>query len=198
MMNNIKVVLFDLGRVLMHIDFDAFPNRLGLLTEEQRAPFQQPIGKLWRVYETGAMTTDEFLDNLFSIFNRTFTKEHILEAWNGIIVRDNEEIVPLVQKIQKKFQTAILSNTSPSHWEKVLQISDVVKSIPHHFTSFTIGAMKPDRVVYEHVVSSLNVLPNEIIFIDDLKENVDGAIQAGMQGLVFKNALDTEKQLFKV
>jgi FMN phosphatase YigB (HAD superfamily) len=197
MIDNIKVVLFDLGRVLMHIDFDAFPNGLGLVTEEQRAPFQQPIGKLWRTYETGRMTTDEFLHHLFLIFNCSFTKEHILEAWNKIIVCDNEAIVPLVRKIQKNYRTAILSNTSPSHWEKILQVSDLAKSIPHHFTSFSIGAMKPEPVVYEYVVSSLNVQPNQIIFIDDLTENVEGAVKFGMQGIVYKSPFDIEERLFR-
>lgn len=38
-----KVILFDLGRVLMHIDFEAFPNGLGLFTKEQRAPYDAPL-----------------------------------------------------------------------------------------------------------------------------------------------------------
>ncbi len=183
----IKVILFDLGRVLMHIDFDAFPNGLGLLTEEQRAPYQMPTAKLWRLYETGKMSTDEFLESVFHIFNRKYSKAQILEAWNGIIVRDNEDIIQFVQEVQKKYLTAILSNTSPSHWEKVLQISPLVRSIPHHFTSFSIGAMKPDHVVYDLVASTLKVLPSEILFIDDLQENVAGAVEAGMVGIVYKD-----------
>ncbi|MBI2428717.1 MAG: HAD family phosphatase [Ignavibacteriales bacterium] len=186
MNNEIKVVLFDLGRVLMHIDFDAFPNGLGLFTEEQRAPYQIPTAKLWRAYETGKMTTDDFLESLYNIFDYKFSKRQILEAWNGIIVRDNEKIVPFVQEVQKKYRTAILSNTSPSHWEKVLHISLLVRSIPHHFTSFGIGAMKPDPMVYHHVADSLLVQPHEILFIDDLQENVKGAVTVGMKGIVYK------------
>ncbi|MEW5798896.1 MAG: HAD family phosphatase [Bacteroidota bacterium] len=186
MNKEIKVILFDLGRVLMHIDFEAFPNGLGLLTEEQRAPYQIPTAKLWRLHETGKMSTDEFLDSLYHIFNRQYSKEQILEAWNGIIVGDNEEIVPFVRKIQKQYRTAILSNTSPSHWEKVIHISPLVRSIPHHFTSFGIGAMKPDPVVYRHVADALNVQAREIFFIDDLKENVEGAVKVGMQAIVYK------------
>ena len=183
----IKVILFDLGRVLMHIDFDAFPNGLGLLTEEQRAPYRVPTRKLWRLYETGKLSTDEFLESLDHIFDRKFSKEHILEAWNRIIVRDNEDIVSFVRAVQKQFRTAILSNTSPSHWEKVLQISPLVRSIPHHFTSFGIGVMKPDPLAYRHVADTLRVQPHEILFIDDLQENVDGAIKVGLKGVVYKS-----------
>lgn len=186
MKKEIKVILFDLGRVLMHIDFNAFPNGLGLFTEDQRAPYQIPTAKLWRAYETGKMTTEEFLESLYNIFDRKFSKKEILEAWNGIIVRDNEEIIPFVHEVQKKYLTAILSNTSPSHWDKVLHISPLVRSIPYRYTSFDIGAMKPDRVVYDYVSANLKVLPSEIIFIDDLYENVEGAMSAGMKGIVYK------------
>jgi hypothetical protein len=43
--NDVKVILFDLGRVLMHIDFDAFPNKLGLTTKEHRAPYEMVVKK---------------------------------------------------------------------------------------------------------------------------------------------------------
>lgn len=192
---NIKVILFDLGRVLMHIDFDAFPNSLELFTEKQREPYKIPTAKLWRAHETGKLATEEFLDALYVTFDCKFSKKQILEAWNGIIVRDNDEIIPLVQRVQQKYITAVLSNTSPSHWEKVMRVSSLVPSIPHHFTSFGIGAMKPDRIVYDHVVASLNVLPNEILFIDDLSENVEGAISAGMEGIVFKHVSELESYI---
>ena len=195
MNNDIKIILFDLGRVLMHIDFDAFPNALGLFTEEQRTPYRPATAKLWRLYETGKMSTGEFLESQYAIFDGRYSKEKILDAWNAIIVDDNTEIVPLVQKVQKKYTTAILSNTSESHWEKAMRISPLIRSFPHAFTSFQLGAMKPDCVVYEKVCTSLNVQPHEILFIDDLKENVDSAIAAGVKGVVFRGATDIELQL---
>lgn len=192
MNRSVKAVVFDLGRVLMHIDFDAFPRTLGLHTEEERAPYRGPTGPVWKEYETGAVTTDAFLEKLFIIFGKRYSKEKILEGWNNIIVRDNEEIIPFVHEIQKKYTTAILSNTSASHWNKVMQISKIVPFIPHHFTSFGIGAMKPDPVVYGHVARTLRLEPQEILFIDDIKENIDGALLFGMHGIVFTNARQLE------
>lgn len=193
MKDKISVVMFDLGRVLMHIDFDAFPNALGLYTEEERKPYKLPIGKLWKVHETGKMTTDGFLDTLFVIFDGRFTKEKILEAWDRIIVEDNASIVPFVRRVQKRYRTAILSNTSPSHWKKVMAISSLALSIPAAFTSFDIGAMKPDPAAYIHLVKALGVLPHEILFIDDLKENIDGAIACGLKGIVYTDPESLER-----
>ncbi|HAP35884.1 MAG TPA: hypothetical protein DCQ28_08075 [Bacteroidetes bacterium] len=185
--NDVTVILFDLGRVLMHIDFDAFPNKLGLTTKEQRAPYEMGVKKINLLYECGKMTTKEFLDALHPLFDGRFTREQILDAYDSIIVEDNQDIIPFVHSVREKYTIAILSNTSPSHWKKVLRVSSVVRLFSHTFTSFQLGAMKPSSVVYKEVCKSLNVKPHEIIFIDDLKENIDGAVASGMRGLVYNN-----------
>ena len=198
MNNAIKVILFDLGRVLMDIDFDAFPNALGLTTTEARVKFDQRlIQENVRAYETGKMTTDEFVEALFEIFQRKFSRKKILEAFNGIIVEDNQEIIPFVEKVKQKYRIAVLSNTCASHWEKVMHVSALIKTFPDTFTSFHLGAMKPDSIVYEKVCASLNVQPQEVLFIDDLKENVDGAIVAGMKGIIFTNTRQLESDFEK-
>jgi len=188
-MNNddITVILFDLGRVLMHIDFDAFPHGLGLYTGEEREPYRIPAARLVRTYESGAMTTDEFIDALHAMFDARFTRARILDAWNAIIVRDNDDIVPFVRRVQRRYRTALLSNTSASHWEKVMRVSSLVPSIEHRFTSFGLGVLKPDRRAYDHVVATLGVAPHHILFIDDLPENVSGAVGAGLRGITYQN-----------
>ncbi len=188
MNNNIKVILFDLGRVLMHIDFDAFPNGLGLTTNELRSQYDHAmVQHTVRNYETGKISTNEFLDLLYEIFQQNFSREKILNAFDAIIVSDNQEIIPIVENVRRHYRIAVLSNTCPSHWEKVLRISSVIKLFPDVFTSFQLGAMKPSPIVYEQVCVLMNVKPQEVIFIDDLKENIEGAIALGMKGITFNN-----------
>jgi putative hydrolase of the HAD superfamily len=55
--------------------------------------------------------------------------------------------------------------------------------------------MKPDLKIYELVCSSMNVLPQEVIFIDDLKENIQGAVDAGMNGIIFRNVLQLQTDI---
>jgi epoxide hydrolase-like predicted phosphatase len=186
MKNNIKVILFDLGRVLMHIDFEAFPNALGLKTNDQRSQFDQTKIQIHiREYETGRISTDKFIDSLFEIFQRKFSKEDILNAFTAIIVADNQEIIPFVNKVRKHYRIAVLSNTCECHWNKVIQVSSLIKIFPHLYTSFYLGVMKPDKSIYIKVCAAMNIQPNEVLFIDDLKENIDGAILSGMNGILF-------------
>ena len=198
MNSNVKVILFDLGRVLMHIDFEAFPNALGLMTNEDRSQFDQAKIQInIREYETGRMSTDEFIDSLFEIFRRKFPKKKILDAFNMIIVSDNEEIIPLVEKMRTQYRIAVLSNTCECHWEEVMRVSSLIKFFPHLYTSFQFGVMKPDKVIYEKVCAAMNVNPNDVVFIDDLKENVDGAIKAGMNAFQFTDVQQLQNQISK-
>lgn len=81
------------------------------------------------------MTTEEFLDGLYAIFDCRFPHEQLLEAFNGIIVEDNAAIIPFVEEIKKKYHIAVLSNTCECHWKKSRgHLFDPPEcSLPRHF-----------------------------------------------------------------
>jgi HAD superfamily hydrolase (TIGR01509 family) len=185
MKNELKVVLFDMGKVLVHIDVEAFPRALGLVTPEQRAPYLPAAKNLEQLYEKGKLSTDEFFNALYPLFECTFPKKTLHEAYNGIIINENSEIVPFVRKVKEQYKIALLSNTNESHWKKSLEIAPVLSLFTDRFTSFDIGEMKPVHSVYRHVIDRLNVDASSILFIDDIQENIDSAIECGMQGIVY-------------
>lgn len=195
MIENVEIVLFDMGRVLVRIDFDAFPNALGLVTQEQRAPFYKATMEAEKLYECGKISTGEFLDAQYEIFEKRFSHEDILSAYNAIIVEEHSEIIPVVEKIQAHYKTALLSNTSETHWKKSLAVAPILQTIPKKFLSFQIGAMKPAPKVYESVIQALNVKASSILFIDDVQENINGAQTAGMQSILFTTVKKLEEQI---
>ena len=184
-----------MGRVLVNIDFDAFPNALGMFTKEQREPFREAATKLEYLYECGKITTEEFLDSLYVVFNSKFSKQKLLDAYNEIIVIENSGILPLVKKAKEHYRIAVLSNTSEAHWEKSLEIAPLLQQFPEKFTSFQIGAMKPAPEVYQKVIASLRVEASSILFIDDVKENIDGAVACGMKGIIYTTIPGLEKEM---
>lgn len=196
MTNEISVVLFDLGRVLMHIDFDAFPRGLGIRTEKERRLYEHDVREIVHAYERGRWTTNDFLDRLFDLFDGRYTRETIRTAYDDIIVDDDRTIIPLIQRLREKYTIAILSNTSPSHWEKILRISSVIQLFPHTFTSFQIGEMKPHPMVYHTVCATLSVAPQQVLFIDDMIENVNGAEQVGMHAEIFRTVHTLKHRVF--
>jgi len=49
------------------------------------------------------------------------------------------------------------------------------------FSSHLIGHLKPDKEAFEFVVAALGCAPERILFLDDNRLNIDGALAVGMQ-----------------
>ena len=186
-MSSISTVIFDMGRVLVNIDFDAFPRLLGLERNRPNRVDEQAIRQMARDYETGRIGTEQFFGKLDEIFRRKYTREQLLNAWNAIIQDENSAIVPIVDAVRAKYQTAILSNTSPVHFEKSFNTTAILKKFSRSYLSFQIGAAKPDPAVYLYVIRDIAAEPSSILFIDDVSENVAAAVKSGMEGIVFKD-----------
>jgi putative hydrolase of the HAD superfamily len=146
-------------------------------------------------YETGRISTEKFLDSLGEIFRHKFTRQQILAAWNAIIEEENSALGPIVNALQARYTTAILSNTSPTHFQKAINASPIVRRLPKRYLSYEIGAMKPDSAAYEHVIHDLKTKPSSILFIDDVSENVIAARESGMEGILFKDASQLGSEL---
>jgi putative hydrolase of the HAD superfamily len=189
------VILFDLGNVLVHIDFDAFPRLLGIDRTRANHADEATIEMTAIQYETGRITTEQFLDLLEEIFHHTFTRQQLLAAWNAIIEEENSALGPIVNALQARYTTAILSNTSPTHFQKAINASPIVRRLPKRYLSYEIGAMKPDSAAYEHVIHDLKTKPSSILFIDDVSENVIAARESGMEGILFKDASQLGSEL---
>ncbi len=191
----ITTVIFDLGRVLVNIDFDAFPNALGLTTPASRDPYRRDVAAHAHLFETGRISTEEFQDRLHAVFAGRFTREFLLHAWNEIIREDVPGMADLVARVQAHASTAMLSNTSIEHFMKAERDCATVRMIARRFLSYEIGEAKPSPGIYRSVILGLGAEPARLLFIDDLGENVDAALEAGMHALLFTDPARLERDL---
>ncbi len=194
-MTTLSVIVFDLGRVLVDIDFNAFPSMLGIERSPANHTDESSIERIAVQYETGKITTEQFFDSLDKVLNHKFSREQLLNAWNAIIGEENSAIAPIVDAVQLRYKTAILSNTSPTHFQKALDTSPILRKFSKRYLSYEIGAIKPDLAVYRHVIENLNVDPSTILFIDDISENIIAAQQCGMVGVLFTDPLRLRREL---
>jgi len=97
----------------------------------------------------------------------------------------NWDILHLVQTLRSNgYLTPLLSDTMESHYEINLERGLFDYFYPL-FNSIHTHLVKPDPRAYEYVLSEIKVKPNEAVLIDDLKENVDAAINIGIIGLQY-------------
>lgn len=193
-MKSDRVVLFDLGNVLVQIHPEAFGRTLGV-SDDERQVYRPLVIAATRRYERGELTTDAFFENLGKIFGGRFGRSVLEEAMRNVIGQPVPEMPELLGKTASIADVALVSNTNEIHFEYCRRNFPFLSLIPRYFLSWKMKVLKPDSGYYAQVLHDLNLPPDRAVFIDDLPENIDGASKAGMIGIVFTGADDLNEKL---
>jgi glucose-1-phosphatase len=194
-MKQISTVLFDLGNVLAYIDFSAFWRDLGFLRADEIAPFRGGYTSLTLQYETGYISTDDYLNGLRIVFKNKFTIVQLEQAFSCIIQQPVEGMFDIVKRVSTKHQTALVSNTNEIHYRLSLTKFEGLKILQKHYLSCQLHVMKPAPSFYDAIIKDQGILPSKMLFIDDIAENVKAAKSAGMQAIRFENSEQLEETL---
>lgn len=89
---------------------------------------------------------------------------------------------------------AVLSN-APSSMGRLVSAEPWAASFRRLFFSGDLGLAKPNRRIYEHLVAELAAVPDEVVFLDDRADNIAGANDAGLRGLLFTGAAQARADL---
>jgi putative hydrolase of the HAD superfamily len=203
--SSIKNIIFDLGGVIINIDFqytyEAFA-KLGntdILSIIKR--FEEI--QVFKRYEKGEFSDQEIL-NLFRMeFNTNASDEELVQAWNALLFDIPTSRVELLKSLKSTYRTFLLSNTNNIHIQEVNNIlhkSSGIPNLDHLFEkiyySYDIKMSKPDLEIYQHVLEQNNLKAEETLFIDDNKDNIIGAQAAGLH-VIYVQAPDTILELLK-
>lgn len=173
----LKVVLFDVGNVLMSWPEQAvyadIQQELGL-TDEQFSLFSEKyLAKL----SLGEITEEELWSGAGKEFGvrQVGADENLLGRKFAAETRVFGDILAFAEVLKARGLTvALLSNTIAPH-EKIMVNKGVTKPFDRTFFSHKIGLRKPDLEIYRYVLKALHVEPSEVLFVDDLQENIEAA-----------------------
>ena len=184
----IKNIVFDLGGVLVDLDFKAAINGLQQAgfanVKEQLMAFDQ--GGIFQKFELGEMTADEFRTAIRENSTVTLTDEEIDALWNAMLLEIPREKLELILDLRGKYMVYLLSNTNSIHWDYVcknafnyrgFRVNDYFEET---FLSYEMHLAKPDKAIYEKVLQDANLLAEETLFIDDSEANCKAAEEVGI------------------
>lgn len=178
-------LIFDLGGVLVNIEYHRFIETLGIDHTIDEAELLRILSPEARQYESGTISTKDFFHRVNQHLDRGFTETQLHEAWYAILAGEIDGMRNLVEKLSTQGPLYLLSNTNELHFEYAKKKFPILSFFSQHFVSYKIGAMKPSPEIYRHVIHSLNTNPSDVLFIDDLQHNVDGAKNVGLQTYLF-------------
>lgn len=195
----IKNIIFDLGGVLLNIDYhksiNAFIN-LGF-NEFSLTYSQARQSELFDLFETGKINETEFFHSLKTHFNSNAPFDSIRNAWNAMLLDLPESRVQFLLNIKNNYRIFLLSNTNQTHqnaFEKIVQQSALIQRLEDIFEktyySHHIGLRKPHKEIFEMVLKENNLIPHETLFIDDSVQHTIGAEKAGIKSIFLQKGND--------
>ena len=197
-MKDTELILFDLGGVLIDIDYQATEKafvQLGTVHfQETYTQFQQ--NQLFDLFETGQISAQHFINKLLNTTRKGTSPNEVVHAWNAMILSFPEKKVQLLLDLAKTQRIALLSNTNELHMVQVLKEWSKVSQVPfgslfeHVFLSHEIKQRKPHPETFKWVCSQLKVNPEKVLFLDDSPQHIEGAKEAGLKTFYYQNDRD--------
>lgn len=176
-------VIFDLGKVLLEFDYGIVARRLaahsGREAEQIRGLLDQsPL--LFR-FESGRMTNDEFFREVSALTGYTGAFAEFADIFGDIFA----PIAPMIdlhaQLRARGVPTFIFSNTNDLAVRHIRANFPFFAGFTDYIYSHEVGAMKPDRRIYEVIERRMGRAGAGLLYIDDRLENVEAGAARGWQ-----------------
>jgi putative hydrolase of the HAD superfamily len=206
MVKGIKNIIFDLGGVLININYK--------LTEQ--AFVQAGIANFGQIYsqlkqttlfddfEKGTIEPTHFINALQAQSAAPISDAQIINAWNAMLLDFPLRRLQILQQLRLHYNLFLLSNTNSIHEEafnKILMQDHGIPSLGVFFDrvylSHRLGLRKPMPQIFTKVLTDNGLQAHETLFIDDSIQHIQGANTVGIQTIHVAPGMSIEQDIFK-
>lgn len=183
----IKFCIFDVGQVCYPYSLEPL-NQLLREQSTDHKTFDKKGGAKsfnYNSFMKGETDFTAFCKNLCSHCGIVYSKDieqSVDNAMHQGVGPFYEETLETMSWLRKEgIEIGFLSNALPN----LADTGQTLAAEDKIFVSYELGLLKPDKAIYQSVLAKLNAKPEEVIFIDDKRENVEAAKSLGINGIVF-------------
>ena len=185
----LKAIIFDIGRVLVRIDVSRAMQ--GLTAGGSLSPSELWTGiekdPRWPDWQTGRIAPRDWYLHLAKRFGGNLTFEQFTEVWNRVLDPTPIHEDAFFKNLSERYRLALLSNTDPIHVQHMEGTYSFFAFFRARIYSCTVGACKPDPLIYREALRALKVQAQEAVYIDDIAAYVEAAQRLGMEGIQFQS-----------
>ena len=192
----IKNIVFDIGNVLAAFRWRDYIKELGFTDEAE----WQPGGKawrlaaattknaLWREIDRGVMPLDDIITAMIATDPEMEDAIRLFFADRRRLVMEYDYSAGWLSELKSRgYKVYLLSNYSQDHYEYISTHFKFFGLEDGRVISWQEKVLKPDARIYNILLDRYGLQPEECVFLDDTSENIDGAAEVGMHGIVFKD-----------
>lgn len=195
----IRNIIFDIGNVLIGFEWEKYI--LSLFDRETAYKVSKAMffGGNWIELDRAVMPVDEILE-LFCQDEPEYRNE-IQKAFENVgqCVTRCDWVIPVVRRLKERgYNVYYLSNMSHHILDSNKEAFDFVEHMDGGVFSCDVKLVKPDEAIYHTLTDRYGLRPEECIFIDDSKENIETAEKLGIKGIMFKNREQAAAELREI
>ncbi len=194
----IDALLFDLGNVVIEIDFDrvfeSWARDAGTSPSAIKRRFS--FDDAYERHERGEIDVSQYFASLRDTLRIDLLDEQFLDGWNSLFVDEVAGMRELLGRAREHFPLFAFTNTNAAHhaeWSS--RFASACAPIGEIFLSSDLGLRKPDVAAFEAVARAMGVPEERILFFDDSAQNVSGARKARLQAVHVTSLADVDAAL---
>jgi HAD superfamily hydrolase (TIGR01509 family) len=192
----IRNILFDIGVVLLHLDYrPAMERMLPLCDPARRLNAQKFLTLVERdpmmaEYERGRVAPDDFFRHFVGLTGFRGTYEQFSEIWFDIL-SENKPMIEFARELSRAYSCYLVTNAGVIHIPRLYRTFKALDFHTDEAASCDLGEVKPDRAFYEKALAKFGIAADTCLLVDDRPENVDGARACGIRAVHYTNAAET-------
>jgi HAD superfamily hydrolase (TIGR01509 family) len=185
----IKAIIFDIGRVLVRVDVARAMQGLASGSALSSSELWTAIEKdpRWPDWQEGRISARDWYLHLNKRLGGNLTFEQFTEVWNRALDPTPIHEDAFFERLSKHYRLALLSNTDPIHVRHMEATYSFFSFFPIRIYSCSVGASKPNPLIYREALRALRVQAQEAVYIDDIPAYVEAAQRLGMAGIQFQS-----------
>ena len=194
----VKAIVFDLGGVLIDLSFEncvrAFVDILGFERIYELLDLSHQKG-IYGDMEAGLVTADEFRAEVLRSSRPGAVPADVDRCMAALLTGMDPKKVELLERLAEKYAIYGLTNNNEISVARMHEIYeenglDWQRVFRKEFISCRMKLMKPSREIFDAAAAEIGLPPEEILFVDDSQKNVDGALAAGWQAVLYVQGTD--------
>jgi len=204
MKRNINCLILDLGGVILNLNYnltaEKFTRFTGKSFDEIYSQAKQKT--TFDEFERGEISNENFRAQIRNLLNSTISDEKIDEAWNAMLLDLPLQRLIFIEKLAEKYPIYLLSNTNAIHkkaFDEILSAAGILERFTKVFQklyfSHEVKMRKPDASVFELIIAENNLNAEQILFVDDSFQHIEGANAVGLQTLFLEKPKVIEDEL---